>query len=146
MNEKEENENENEIEEKDDDEENDQAIKPLHVMQEGDNHAVTGGSGNYEIRLRGGVYYCTCTAWKMQNKSVDKRTCKHLRDYLGDEFETNRVGEEGNAPAKTQKVQAPSLLLAQKYEKSTIDPKGWWMSEKLDGVRAFWDGKKFISR
>lgn len=26
------------------------------------------------------------------------------------------------------------------------DPAGWWMSEKLDGVRALWDGSRFISR
>ena len=26
------------------------------------------------------------------------------------------------------------------------DPTGWIMSEKLDGVRALWDGKQFISR
>src|SRR5262249_46379583 len=23
---------------------------------------------------------------------------------------------------------------------------GWWMSEKLDGLRAYWDGKRFLSR
>src|SRR5689334_13871413 len=26
------------------------------------------------------------------------------------------------------------------------DLTGWWMSEKLDGVRAYWDGKKMFSR
>jgi ATP-dependent DNA ligase len=26
------------------------------------------------------------------------------------------------------------------------DPTGWWMSEKLDGVRAYWDGKQLLSR
>jgi DNA ligase 1 len=26
------------------------------------------------------------------------------------------------------------------------DPSGWWMSEKLDGLRARWDGKQFFSR
>jgi hypothetical protein len=26
------------------------------------------------------------------------------------------------------------------------DPTGYWMSEKLDGVRAYWDGKRLISR
>jgi len=35
-------------------------------------------------------------------------------------------------------------LLARKY-KST-NPRGWWMSEKLDGVRAIWTGSEFISR
>ncbi len=26
------------------------------------------------------------------------------------------------------------------------DVRGWWMSEKLDGVRAYWDGKQLLSR
>jgi DNA ligase-1 len=26
------------------------------------------------------------------------------------------------------------------------DLAGWWMSEKLDGVRAYWDGQRFLSR
>ncbi len=26
------------------------------------------------------------------------------------------------------------------------DPTGWWVSEKLDGVRAYWNGQQFISR
>lgn len=40
---------------------------------------------------------------------------------------------------------APALLLAKKWTPA-VDPTGWWMSEKLDGVRAYWDGKKFLSR
>lgn len=39
---------------------------------------------------------------------------------------------------------APPVLLAHKWEDE--DPTGWWMSEKLDGVRAWWDGDKFVSR
>jgi DNA ligase-1 len=39
---------------------------------------------------------------------------------------------------------APPCLLAHKWEGE--DPTGWWMSEKLDGVRAWWDGENFISR
>jgi DNA ligase-1 len=45
------------------------------------------------------------------------------------------------------KVQAvpPALLLANKWTPD-IDPNGWWMSEKLDGIRAYWTGKELISR
>lgn len=39
---------------------------------------------------------------------------------------------------------APNLLLAKEYKNQ--DVKGWAMSEKLDGVRAYWDGKQLISR
>ncbi|CCV00174.1 unnamed protein product [Malassezia sympodialis ATCC 42132] len=31
-------------------------------------------------------------------------------------------------------------------QKITSDPTGWWISEKLDGVRAIWDGKSLWSR
>ena len=27
-----------------------------------------------------------------------------------------------------------------------MDPTGWWLSEKLDGVRAYWDGTRLLSR
>ncbi|CAE8707505.1 unnamed protein product [Polarella glacialis] len=36
------------------------------------------------------------------------------------------------------------VLLAQKWEKE--DPTGWWVSEKLDGVRALWRDGNFQSR
>lgn len=44
----------------------------------------------------------------------------------------------------TMNINKPPLLLAHKYKNQ--DPTGWWMSEKLDGVRAYWDGENFISR
>lgn len=39
----------------------------------------------------------------------------------------------------------PTLLLAETYSQD-IDLAAYWVSEKLDGVRAYWDGKKLISR
>ena len=36
------------------------------------------------------------------------------------------------------------VMLAKKFENQ--DPKGWWMSEKLDGVRAIWNGRTLVSR
>src|SRR5207244_5594780 len=47
--------------------------------------------------------------------------------------------------AKTGDSNAPALLLAETWD-NALDPTGWWLSEKLDGVRAFWDGKQFWSR
>ena len=40
---------------------------------------------------------------------------------------------------------APALLLAHKWNGKS-DLTGWWMSEKLDGVRAYWTGSQFVSR
>jgi DNA ligase-1 len=39
----------------------------------------------------------------------------------------------------------PDLLLANVYE-NDIDVRQYWVSEKYDGVRAWWDGKQLISR
>ena len=47
-------------------------------------------------------------------------------------------------PAKTVK-EAPPLLLAEVWDPS-IDPTGWWMSEKYDGLRSYWDGHQLWSR
>jgi DNA ligase-1 len=41
--------------------------------------------------------------------------------------------------------QTPPLLLANVWSPS-INPAGWWMSEKYDGLRAWWDGRKLWSR
>jgi DNA ligase-1 len=41
--------------------------------------------------------------------------------------------------------QTPQLLLANVWNPS-IDPTGWWMSEKYDGLRGYWDGRKLWSR
>lgn len=39
----------------------------------------------------------------------------------------------------------PSAMLAERYHEG-IDPGGYWVSEKLDGVRALWDGKQLRFR
>ncbi|CAD6938686.1 unnamed protein product, partial [Tilletia caries] len=40
-----------------------------------------------------------------------------------------------------------SLMLAETFAiDGNVDPTGWWMSEKLDGVRAYWDGSSLWSR
>ena len=54
--------------------------------------------------------------------------------------------EQGGATATPPpEKQAPHLLLAKVWD-SSIDPTGWWMSEKYDGLRGYWDGRKSWSR
>nr|VFK46399.1 MAG: DNA ligase-1 [Candidatus Kentron sp. SD]VFK49925.1 MAG: DNA ligase-1 [Candidatus Kentron sp. SD]VFK81205.1 MAG: DNA ligase-1 [Candidatus Kentron sp. SD] len=45
----------------------------------------------------------------------------------------------------TARAAAPELLLLTKYRPG-MEISGWYMSEKLDGIRAYWDGKKLLSR
>ena len=48
-------------------------------------------------------------------------------------------------PAAAGEARAPSLLLANVY-RDGIDLGRYWVSEKLDGVRARWDGETLVSR
>lgn len=48
-------------------------------------------------------------------------------------------------PDEKAKLNGLPVLLAKTWTPD-IDPTGWWMSEKFDGVRGYWDGKNFISR
>ncbi len=121
-------------------------------LADGDTAEVEGSSSTYTLTRHGNVYMCTCPAWKNQSAPVDTRTCKHLRGYLGEDFETARLGALPSRAAATKsgggankKETAPPVLLAHKWEVEH-DPKGWWMSEKLDGIRAYWDGETFTSR
>jgi DNA ligase-1 len=105
------------------------------------------GSNTYTLRNAGGAYTCTCPAWRNQSLPPERRTCKHLRKFRGEAAEEARMG--GELPQRATSTSegstnAPPLLLAHRWEDQ--DPTGWWMSEKLDGVRAYWDGKQFISR
>jgi DNA ligase len=53
--------------------------------------------------------------------------------------------QEGATATPAPEKQAPHLLLAKVWDPS-IDPTGWWMSEKYDGLRGYWDGRKLWSR
>lgn len=108
------------------------------------------GSGvkPYVLKNTGGVYSCSCPAWRNQSIAIEKRSCKHLRKLRGDQAEQDRVGKAlpRQAPSAANPAkEEPPLLLAHNWDNS-LDIAGWWMSEKLDGVRAYWDGKRFLSR
>jgi DNA ligase-1 len=106
------------------------------------------GSRPYIIKNCGaGGYSCTCPAWRNQSIDPARRTCKHIRKLRGDEAEEARLGAVGELPSRKPEGEAtaPAVLLAEAWDTQT-NLAGWWMSEKLDGVRAYWDGKQFLSR
>jgi DNA ligase-1 len=119
-------------------------------LLEGETYEMKGSAREpYKLKNVGGVYSCSCPAWRNQSQPIEKRTCKHLRKLRGDAAETARLGGSVTmkaAPTKEKVTNVPpALLLAEKWTPE-VDPTGWWMSEKLDGVRAYWNGKEFISR
>lgn len=128
-------------------------------LNEGDvTHVKGSGKKPYEVKKVGGVVSCSCPAWRNIGGPIDVRVCKHIRKAIDREcllpqahaMYDNKAakpkkGAKG-APKKAavKKDTAPPVLLAHKWENE--DPTGMWMSEKLDGVRAWWDGEKFLSR
>ncbi|MEQ1569477.1 MAG: DNA ligase [Myxococcota bacterium] len=119
-------------------------------LEDGDSVEVKGsGATPYVLRNDGGVYSCTCPAWRHQSAPIDKRTCKHLKRLRGEAAEIERLGSYTPPPraasAEADPGKAPPVLLAERWPESH-DPTGWWVSEKLDGVRAYWDGTQFLSR
>jgi DNA ligase-1 len=130
------------------------------------------GSNVYTLKYVGGVYSCSCPAWRNQSLPIDQRNCKHL---LREGF-SNTATKPPSVPftpapkavpvqshvLATQPVLAPSVNGGSEYWNGTTskeppvllahvwdtaeDMTGWWMSEKLDGVRAYWTGKRFLSR
>ena len=119
-------------------------------LKDGESTMMQGsGSKPYVLKNVGGVYSCTCPAWRNQSLAIERRTCKHLRKLRGDAAEEARVGQAvppgPKAAGAAGDKAGPPLLLAESWDRRT-DVAGWWMSEKLDGVRAYWDGQQFISR
>lgn len=118
-------------------------------LEDGESVEMQGsGSRPYVLKNVGGVYSCSCPAWRNQSIGIERRSCKHLRKWRGDAAEEARIGSAlpvRPIQADSEKSQAPPLLLAESWDCAT-DPTGFLLSEKLDGVRAYFDGKQFLSR
>ncbi len=129
-------------------------------LEDGEVFEMQGSAAKpYELKNTGGVYSCSCPAWRNQSVPIQSRTCKHLRRLRGDAAEDARVGTAPGSQAAARKpaiskrnggssdseADGAPVVLAERWD-GLQDPSGWWMSEKLDGVRAYWNGKEFLSR
>ncbi len=94
------------------------------------------GKAVFEMRKEGAVHSCTCTPWTSQKAPPERRTCTHLQALCGKKEEAERVA------APPSKKGPPHFSLPR--ERSDEDPSGWIWTERLDGVRAWWDGKHLV--
>src|SRR5947199_9173861 len=102
-------------------------------LQDGESTEMQGsGSKPYILKNTGGVYACTCPAWRNQSIAIEKRTCKHLSKLCGDAAEETRTGGAlSQRPAKlaadvTEEDAGPPLLLAESWDTAT-DLTEWWI-------------------
>lgn len=57
-------------------------------------HMVMGDSGRtYLLARNGDVYSCGCPSWVHQTAPSERRTCKHLKRYLGEAAEEKRIAQ-----------------------------------------------------
>src|SRR6185436_4364474 len=94
---------------------------------DGESAQVQGSAARpYVLKNVGGVYSCSCPAWRNQSLGIERRTCKHLRLMRGEAAEQARLG--ALPPLAVQgdraKPAAPPLLLAETWD-GQIDPAGW---------------------
>src|SRR5881409_3046901 len=103
-------------------------------LQDGKTFEMQGsGAKPYVLKNTGGVYSCSCPAWRNQSIAIERRTCKHLRKLRGDAAEEARVG--GALPQRPKKAASdgaegdekeagPGLLLAESWD-NAADLSGW---------------------
>src|SRR5260370_41917293 len=95
-------------------------------LQDGESTEMQGsGSKPYILKNTGGLYSCTCPAWRNQSIAIEKRSCKHLRKLRGDPPEEARTGAAPpQRPAKSaaegaEEESGPPVLLAESWAKAT---------------------------
>lgn len=119
----------------------------MATLQEGESVQVPGsGSAVWTLKCVGGVVYCNCPAWRNQGGPVDTRACKHMKlhGFTNTPATAAQVTQAQN-PVDPGTPKEPPVLLAHSWD-TAQDLTGWWMSEKFDGVRCWWEGDRFISR
>ena len=104
----------------------------------------------YTLKKFNGGYSCSCLGWSSQIRlrGIQAASCKHLKEVRGIEAEAERCMTSAGVavPSGNKNASIPGKISLAQQWKTSIDPTGYIMSEKLDGMRAYWCGKKLWSR
>ncbi|WFD37140.1 uncharacterized protein MJAP1_000082 [Malassezia japonica] len=128
-------------------------IYPAILIEPGEKYRA---SESVVVQRYSAHYACSCPAWRFHaEKDVRLRSCEHLAEVLGEAYEAARM-ELGEMRVIGRQDHRVHLLLASTWPTRSdgaprrtgdaLDPTDWWISEKLDGVRALWDGQRLWSR
>ena len=121
------------------------------------------GAASYQIKRIGGVYSCSCPAWRNQKDTGTLRTCKHLKGLRGEDAERARLGGDdkafyasGNAsPARLRAAaprprRTPTSPSRSRWRRASATRRptrrAGCSREKLDGMRCCYDGQKLWTR
>ena len=76
----------------------------MNDLKEGQTFEMQGsGTKPYVLKNTGGVFSCSCPAWRNQPLGIERRTCKHLRKLRGDAAEEARLGALPAVPVSATK-------------------------------------------
>ena len=65
---------------------------PMPDLADGETVEMQGsGAKPYLLKNTGGVFSCSCPAWRNQSIPIERRTCKHLKKLRGEALELARV-------------------------------------------------------
>src|ERR1700674_3198016 len=87
-------------------------------LRDGESVEMQGSASRpYVLKNVGGVYSCSCPAWRHQSLGIERRTCKHLRQIRCEEAERERLGQIPPPATNISKPKrtAPALLLAETW-------------------------------
>ncbi|SPO39866.1 related to DNA ligase [Pseudozyma flocculosa] len=107
------------------------------------------GSGKFTLkRFEAGFYVCSCPAW-LYNQERDKfrRSCPHLSEVLGDEYEEERVRVAKDAPSSvwedkgiTRRASGSTVASRMARARSMLDEQLQEASQKDQGASKDCDG------
>src|ERR1700735_2106950 len=92
----------------------------MRDLSDGESTEMQGsGSKPYILKNVGGVYSCSCPAWRNQSLGIEQRTCKHIAQYRGERAEQERLGRSMPVPSRPASPKptpiVPKLLLAETW-------------------------------
>ena len=90
--------------------------------------------------IKNGPKAATSAPKKREAKALDKKVTKATKKNVDVDSDGEEIKKEKEPKGEVK------AMLASVYEPEKHDPTGWYMSEKLDGVRCLWDGKTLYSR
>ncbi len=86
------------------------------------------------------AFLATCTVSAVQADTQNAAPAARAATQAG----TRDLAPARQANARRQAAAAPAL--AQSYQRGYVDLAHYWVSEKYDGVRALWDGRRLLTR
>lgn len=107
----------------------------------------------YTVTRKQKGYECTCRGYTFCSGPKEHKTCKHIKHVKN--IKNLKAGSVKKMETRSKKIQKTQnnnilgtgpqkLILAHNFDNQDVTH--WYMSEKIDGIRAYWDGQQLWSR